>query len=110
MQIMPVAQLLSCTYFAQFCIDSTEEVSRNILLDLSERITRNRLLSVGHRLNLRDVEVENIVHDYRRSGSNEQIYQVLRTWKDQNGRRATKTILAHALWDAGCYEAARHVQ
>ncbi|XP_071503022.1 uncharacterized protein [Diadema antillarum] len=90
--------------------DSNEMVSEQLCQDIAKSVPGPKMKSLGRRLGLRDAQVDNIVMDNSQYGGEEAVYQILKTWRGQRASGATKARLAGALWDAGCYDAAREVR
>ena len=81
-----------------------------MIMDISDELRAEQIRQVGRRLGLKDVQVENLLYMYRMDRPCEQAYQVIKEWSRREGRKATKKVLARALWDAHCYDAARSVR
>ncbi|XP_071842484.1 uncharacterized protein [Apostichopus japonicus] len=76
------------------------EVRTGCLRDLSGKIPKE-WKNVGRNLGLKDEELYILQTDSYNQGHKETVYQMLRTWKQSNGSKATYRVLGEALEAAG---------
>ena len=56
-----------------------------------------RYRGLGRNLKMSDIEIEKIEMQYRDFGPDEIVHQVLNKWREMNGSKAKKSVLATAL-------------
>ncbi|PIK39822.1 putative receptor-interacting serine/threonine-protein kinase 1-like [Apostichopus japonicus] len=76
------------------------EVRTGCLRDLSGKIPKE-WKNIGRNLGLKDPELCILERDNNNQGHKETVYQMLRTWKQSHGSKATYRVLGEALGAAG---------
>ena len=62
---------------------------------------------LAHKLKIKGTTIEDIEYRHDKDGLQELAYQILSSWRQKLGNKATRKILADALCDSDCYEAAK---